>query len=248
MKQIAIILLVLFLVNKSFSQMGLGQPVSFSSLAGGTYNPGTHNGNNSNKWVTDRSNDELSPSEIANYHSLFDATHPGHIILGEATTTYNCQGYSFGLAQGTNQYNICWTEDLCQGAYTLVTIPQKGDIAVMRHNNQTQTDSPHSAIVYSQDTLISKWGELPLTKHHKDSVINLSGLGVDLFYTYYRRVINTNDRIHGPATFNGTGTYYFDHNDKASTFSCTWSVEPAAMFQNASGSGTTASLSYATPY
>lgn len=95
MKQIAIILLVLFLVNKSFSQMGLGQPVSFSSLAGGTYNPGTHNGNNSNKWVTDRSNDELSPSEIANYHSLFDATHPGHIILGEATTTYNCQGYYF---------------------------------------------------------------------------------------------------------------------------------------------------------
>ena len=248
MKQIAIFLLILFSAHNSFSQIVFGQPVNFSSLAGATYNPGTYNGNYSDMWVTDGSNDEFSPSEIANFHSLYDAIHPGHIILGEATKTYNCHGYSFGLTQGTNPYNIYWMEDLCQGAYALVTIPQKGDIAVLRHDNNYQTDSPHSAIVYNQDTLISKWGVFPLTKHHKDSLIGIFGLGTEYVYTYYRRVINTNDRIYGPATFNGTGSYVFNHNDNSNIFSCSWSVEPAAMFQNASGSGTTASLSYATPF
>lgn len=247
-KTIILWLLLLLLTCNLFSQIGSGQSVSFSTIAGEAYNPGTHDNNNSIYWVTDRTNEELSPSQILNYHVLFETIHPGHIILDEATTTYNCQGYSFGMVQGTNPYNIYWTEDLCQSSFVSVTTPQKGDIAVMRHYNSNQIDSPHSAWVYDQDTLISKWGDFPLTKHHKDSVINLPGYGTDLYYTYYRRVINTNDRIYGPAVFNGMGTYYFDHNDKSNNFSCTWSVEPAAMFQVSSGTGTTANLNYATPF
>ncbi len=108
-------------------------------------------------------------------------------------------------------------------------------------------DSPHSAIVFNQDTVISKWGELPLTKHHKDSVIDIIAFeNGDAHYTYYRRVVNTNSMISGLSTFNGTGTYIFSPNVTPAT--CTWSVEPADMFQNASGTGYTANLSYATPF
>lgn len=71
-------------------------------------------------------------------------------------------------------------------------------------------------------------------------------LGVATHYVYYRRLINTNSMISGSPTFNGTGTYIFSPNVTPAT--CTWSVEPADMFQNASGTGYTANLSYATPF
>lgn len=247
MKRIVLLCALLMAFNLN-AQIPFGNPVYFSALNGAVYNPGTHDNQYYTNLVTDRSNEEWSFQERLFLNRDFGDTHPGHIILDEATVTYNCHGYTFGITQGSDRYNISWRSDLCHNAFELVVIPQPGDIAVMRYNNG-EVDSPHSAIVYDQDTLISKWGELPLTKHHKDSVIRVAAYEMgNAHYTYYRRVINTNDRIYGPATFNGTGTYYFDHNDKASTFSCTWSVEPAAMFQNASGSGTTASLSYATPF
>lgn len=117
----------------------------------------------------------------------------------------------------------------------------------MRYTNPTQPDSPHSGIVYSQDTLISKWGDNPLTKHHIDSVINVLAYGTgQAYYTFYRRV--TNNTIYGPSSINGSGTYQFVPNSDSALVTCTWSVEPAAMFQNASGLGTTAYLSYATPF
>lgn len=247
MKRIVLLCALLMAFNLN-AQIPFGNPVYFSALNGAVYNPGTHDNQYYTNLVTDRSNEEWSFQERLFLNRDFGDTHPGHIILDEATVTYNCHGYTFGITQGSDRYNISWRSGLCHNAFELVVIPQPGDIAVMRYNNG-EVDSPHSAIVYDQDTLISKWGELPLTKHHKDSVIRVAAYEMgNAHYTYYRRVINTNDRIHGPATFNGTGTYYFDHNDKASAFSCTWSVEPAAMFQNASGSGTTASLSYATPF
>ncbi len=125
--------------------------------------------------------------------------------------------------------------------------PEKDDIAVIRtiDNNQFVPASIHSSIVVNEDTLISKWGNGALTKHHKNDVIGISQLGTVNVYTYYRRVINTNSMISGPSSINGSGTYTFTPN--VTPTNCTWSVEPAAMFQNASGSGTTAYLSYATP-
>lgn len=226
--------------------MAFGIPVDFYSLNNAIYNPGIHDDYYSNMWVTDRSNEELSGPEKAFLDGSFEDNHPGHIILGEATVTYNCHGYTFGVIQGTDRYNISWRADLCNGAFVLVNTPQAGDIALMRYDSGVP-DSPHSAIVFNQDTVISKWGELPLTKHHKDSVIDIIAFeNGDAHYTYYRRVVNTNSMISGLSTFNGTGTYIFSPNVTPAT--CTWSVEPADMFQNASGTGYTANLSYATPF
>ena len=191
MKKLIIIILILLSAYSAQAQMAFGIPVDFSSLNGTVYNPGTHDSNYSNMWVTDRTNDELSSSEIANYNWMIEEYHPGHIILGDATSTYNCHGYTFGIVQGTDTCNISWSADLCNNAFEIVATPQPGDIAVMRYDNGA-TDSPHSGIVYDQDTLISKWGKFPFTKHHKDSVILITAYEMGLaHYTYYRRVINT---------------------------------------------------------
>ena len=100
----------------------------------------------------------------------------------------------------------------------------------------------HSAFVYNQDTLISKWGRGPLTKHH----IDIYGYDTCIeYYTYYRKIVYTNN-IAGTSSFHGNGTYNFCLNFTVS--SCSWSVEPAAMFQTASGTGSVAQLSYATPF
>ena len=72
------------------------------------------------------------------------------------------------------------------------------------------------------------------------------GLGLSSHYVYYRRIINTPNQITGPYTFNGTGVFEF-YPSMLST-NCTWSVEPAAMFQVSSGSGYIANLNYKTPF
>ena len=253
MKRILIIVTALF-TNTAIAQLVNGTPFNYCTLNGDQYNPGTHpEGGLSyyhNMWVTTNEDDALSNSEVIYLRESFLDNYPNHTILSDSTVSYNCHGYSFSVSQGGDICNICWFDEFCRHSFEPIMTPQKGDVAVIREIAQVNgyvLGSIHSSIVVNQDTMISKWGIGCLTKHHKNDVVNIV-LGTEYVYTYYRRVINTNDRIHGPATFNGTGTYYFDHNDKASTFSCTWSVEPAAMFQNASGSGTTASLSYATPY
>ena len=246
MKRIIILTWILLSVSYLRAQLAFGIPVSFSSLNSEVYNPGVHNDLPSNMWVTDRTNEELSFSEKTYLYRDFGDIHPGHIILDEATVTYNCHGYTFGLVQGTDRYNISWSADLCNDAFDIVTVPQTGDIAVMRYNNG-QVDSPHSAIVYNQDTLISKWGELPLTKHHKDSVIGIAAFEMgNAHYTYYRRVINT--QLTGPDIIDGSGTYIFTPTPNINLASCTWNVEPADMFQTASGTGYTANLTYKTPF
>ena len=246
MKKLIIIICILLSAYSLQAQMAFGIPVDFSSLDGAVYNPGTHESYYSDMWVTDRTNDELSSSELAYLNYSIEENHSGHIILDYATATYNCHGYTFGIIQGTDKYNISWRADLCTNSFILVTTPQAGDIAVMRYNNG-ESDSPHSALVFSQDTLISKWGYFPLTKHHKDSVLFINAYETgQAQYTYYRRVTNTNSMISGPSSINGSGTYTFTPN--VTPTNCTWSVEPAEMFQVSSGSGYTANLCYKTPF
>ena len=75
----------------------------------------------------------------------------------------------------------------------------------------------------------------------------MMGLGVSSHYVYYRRIINTPINISGPYVFNGTGTFIF-YPDYLNITSCSWSVEPADMFQVSSGTGDIANLSYKTPF
>jgi hypothetical protein len=142
-----------------------------------------------------------------------------------------------------------WFEELCDGGFIEIADTNNlryGDIAVVRdkeniNSNTYKAGSIHSSVVVNQDTLISKWGEGPLTKHHKYDLINVDGFdnGVAV-YTYYRRVANT--EINGPDAFNGNGSYTFVPNVTPS--SCMWYIEPFTMFQQASNFGQTASPSY----
>ena len=254
MKKRLLLILTTFVTITSYAQIGFGTSFNFCSFNGVQYNPGWHpeggpNNNYNDKWVTTYEDEDLSECEKLFLLMNLRDEYPGHTILGPATMSYNCHGYSHSIYQGGDTCNVTWYPELCINCFTLVQTPQPGDIAVVRdYTNYTHTEyellSQHSSIVVNQDTLISKWGMGLLTKHHKDDVIGFTGLAMgSAVYTYYHLVIN-ND-IQGPSVFNGTGTYTFDY-DVAPT-SCTWSVEPAAMFQTASGSGYTANLSYATP-
>ena len=152
--------------------------------------------------------------------------------------------------------HITWRENLCSfngsSVKSYVEICESearpGDIVTAVDATGVDLYSPHSSIVWNEDTLISKLYNEPLFKHHKNDPW-LSGqisLGVSSHYVYYRRVINTSAQIAGPSIIDGSGAYTFTPNVMPTT--CSWSVEPAAMFQNASGTGCTANLSYATPF
>lgn len=114
MKKLFFVIWISLSVYHLQAQMAFGIPVDFYSLNNAIYNPGIHDDYYSNMWVTDRSNEELSGPEKAFLDGSFEDNHPGHIILGEATVTYNCHGYTFGVIQGTDRYNISWRADLCK--------------------------------------------------------------------------------------------------------------------------------------
>ncbi len=253
MKKNLFIIILSILSSSSYAQLVDGLPFNFSSLNGIQYNPGYHpleeNPSFSNMWVAIREEEDLSKSERVFLQTCFEEDYPGHTILAPPTISYNCHGYSHSISQGGDVCNVCWSSELCNNGFVLVQTPEKGDIAVIRtiENNQFEPASIHSSIVVNEDTLISKWGEDALTKHHKNDVIGIGQLGTVNVYTYYRRVINTPNNISGPYVFNGTGSFIF-YPDYLNITSCSWSVEPAAMFQVSSGTGYTANLSYKTPF
>ncbi len=252
MRKIPLILFVLLSVNV-YAQLD-GVPYNYCTLSGIVYNPGEHGYDEDNliyndKWVVTKSDEDYTRYEKAFISERFNDDYSNHTIIGDPTVSYNCHGYSFGIYQGTIPCKITWFEELCNDAFVEITDTnnlQYGDIAVVRHyadyaHTVFRLDSEHSSIVINRDTLISKWGDGPLTKHYKYNVINMNGIAMgSSVYTYYRRVANT--QINGADTFNGNGTYTFAPNVEIE--SCTWSVEPAAMFQQSSGSGTIANLSY----
>lgn len=201
-------------------------------------------------------NEEFSIQEAANCTALFQEMHPDCIVIEPSSKLYNCHGFAYSVFQGGEKLIIEWNNDLCSynnsNIESFVQIPvnsvQPGDIATIINPNDNGTYSIHSSIVVNEDTLISKWGNQPLFKHYKYApwIVQETHLGIDTYYVYYRRNINPSNQISGPYIFNGTGIYTFYPDILVS--SCTWSVEPAAMFQVSSGTGYTANLSYKTPF
>lgn len=225
-----------------------GDPFYFCALNSSCYN-------NTDRLVTSIDTD-YSREVALLYTELFMNAHPGFELLAPASLLYNCHGFAYSVYQGGDTLEIGWTENLCSTNGTTIEsyieIPEtqvvRGDIATIIDDDSNPLVSRHSSIVWNSDTMISKWNNDPLFKHYKyDSwIANETGLGTASHYVYYRRIINTPNQISGPYTFNGTGVFEFYPSIPLS--SCTWNVEPAEMFQNASGSGTTAYLSYATPF
>ncbi len=85
-------------------------------------------------------------------------------LLDEATRSYNCHGYAWYVSEvGDNVWistpndDKFWDDD---GGYIQTLWHEKAKISF-------PTTADHSAIACShQDTMISKWGQYPLFKHH----------------------------------------------------------------------------------
>ena len=241
MKKILIILFIFSYSNHLIAQIMVGEPYYFCALNGSCYN-------DNDRRVTIEDN-EYTHEEIIHLTEQFQNAHPEFEIIEPTSMRYNCHGYAYSVFQGGEKLWIQWEEDICNDNgteyYSYVIIPENeakyGDIATII-DTTVDNYSPHSCIVYNNDTLISKFAYTPLFKHHKHDpwITQETGINSSSVYTYYRRVANT--QINGSDTFNGNGTYTFAPNVEIE--SCTWSVEPVAMFQQSSGSGTIANLSY----
>ena len=244
-----ILLILAFYQNKTTAQLPPSTNYYFCALNGTCFNE-ANNDNPSVSLILE----EYSPQEMLAHTISFMIAHPQYTLVAPASQLYNCHGYAYSVFQGGEKLKIDWDDRICSfngsGTESYVQINnnliQAGDIATIVDPNDNGTYSIHSSIVVNSDTVISKWGHAPLFKHHKNDswIASHTGLGISTQYVYYRRVIN--NEILGPSTFNGTGTYTFNY-DVLPT-SCTWSVEPAAMFQVSSGTGYTANLSYKTPF
>lgn len=249
---VTIVLLVLvFCHNKTNAQIPPSVNYHFCALNGTCYN----DANNNNPRVS-LILEEYSPQQIIDHTEAFMEMHPQYTLVAPASQLYNCHGFAYSVFQGGEKLKIDWYEELCSyngsGTKSYIEIDeseaQPGDIVTAVEENWGIFTSRHSAIYVNEDTLLSKLGFEPLFKHHKnDPWLNgLMGLGLSSHYVYYRRIINTPNQITGPYTFNGTGVFEF-YPSMLST-NCTWSVEPAAMFQVSSGSGYIANLNYKTPF
>lgn len=249
-----VLLILVFYHNKTNAQLPPSTNYYFCALNGTCYNDA--NNNNPRVYLI---LEEYSPQQIIDHTESFMEIHPGYTLVAPASQLYNCHGFAYSVFQGGEKLKIDWYEELCSynGSNTNTksyieideSDAQPGDIVTAVEENWGILTSRHSAIYINEDTLLSKWGFEPLFKHHKNDPWISGQIGLTnnvSHYVYYRRVINTNSMVSGPSTFNGTGTYTFSPN--VTPTNCTWSVEPAAMFQISSGTGHTANLSYKTPF
>lgn len=251
MKRISIIIALFIFCNSitCAQDIMVGEPYYFCAMNGSCYNDVP------NRMVT-RVDVDFSPEYASFLTQQFLLMHSGCTIIEPSSKLYNCHGYAYSVYQSGLPLQIGWKENLCSYNGTSIASYiqieesqiQKGDIATIIEDNYYPLQSRHSAIVWNNDTMISKLNDEPLFKHHKYEswFAEMMGLGVSSHYVYYRRVINTPDDISGPSIFNGTGTYTFTPD--VTPTNCTWSIEPAAMFQVSSGTGYTANLSYKTPF
>lgn len=234
----------------SLAQNRVDMPYYFCAMNGTCFNLPP------NGWVRSE-NEEFDPEDIIDITNEFITNHPDFTVLDSASKLYNCHGYAYSVYQGGEKLIIQWKESLCSFnggvAPSYIQINenqiQPGDVATIINPDDNGAYSIHSSIVVNEDTLISKFYETPLFKHHKYApwIVQATNLGNNgIHYVYYRRVINTSAQIAGPNIIDGSGTYTFTPN--VTPTACSWSVEPAAMFQNATGTGNTANLSYATPF
>ena len=86
-------------------------------------------------------------------------------FISEATRSYNCHGYAWHVSEGQDNVWINTPNDdkyWTQGSYKETSSQNNAKVAFVE-------SADHSAIRTSHpDTLISKWGQAPKFKHHKN--------------------------------------------------------------------------------
>lgn len=120
----------------------------------------------------------FSEAEKADHRRSILETYPRTEILDESTWAYNCHAYAWHMVEGGS---AIWMYDpdyyTMDGSYINTT---KSEAKKVRY-----IDGDHSTITTNQtDILISKWGALPLVKHHRTNCMYYSN---ESDIKYYKR-------------------------------------------------------------
>ena len=105
-------------------------------------------------------------ADIAEAKKDIQDYYPNAVIVGDGTCTYNCHAYAWWVSEGGEKYWINNIDDgvnnlsnfISDGTYQQTSTPVNGDKVLYLSDD-------HSAIVYSNDTFISKWGRSALVRH-----------------------------------------------------------------------------------
>ena len=105
----------------------------------------------------------LSPDDIAEYNEYVETTYPLATRLSDATSTYNCHGYTWHMSEGGFTAWIGLTTTTAEDIYW-----QDGSYSGTSATSATKVSysGNHSAITTSSTLIFrSKWGSLPLMEH-----------------------------------------------------------------------------------
>jgi len=129
--------------------------------------------------------DEMSDAEIAYWNWYVEEYYPNAERLSDASRTYNCHAYAWHVSEGGNKVWIGLFSSTAEDIYW-----NDGSYDQMSsETNATKVSysGNHSAITTSQSGIyISKWGALPLMRHHK----NYCPEGYGSPSRYYRRSVD----------------------------------------------------------
>ncbi|MCD6169525.1 MAG: hypothetical protein J7J76_03105 [Candidatus Latescibacteria bacterium] len=129
--------------------------------------------------------DEMSAEDIAYWNWYVEEYYPNATRLSDASRTYNCHGYAWHVSEGGNKvwigYSTTTAEDIYWNDGSYDEMPSETNATKVSYSGN------HSAITTSQSAIyISKWGALPLMRHHKNYCPGCYGSPSK----YYRRSVD----------------------------------------------------------
>ncbi len=171
--------------------------------------------------------DDYTTYEADSIDDSFLADYAGAILIGSSSRRYNCHGYAWTLIEGGDAVWINGLYDSTYYEYGLLpywigenasyietqNISEATKIVYEISQQTNQID--HSAIPTSDsDTVISKWGDGPLMKHH---VENCQWKFSQYTPRFYKLIV---DNISGPSLVCDQTNYTF--NPLTSTTDVSW--------------------------
>lgn len=148
---------------------------------------------------------ELSEKDKNDIRNHIVSTYPRAIILGEATTTYNCHAYAWYMREGNSKK--IWLNPDGVSAMGTLRLPPVEDGSYTRTNTAPgrkivyydNTGAAHSGVVYANTGwVVSKWGAWCLMRHM------ISDCPYD---SHDVRYYKSNLKISGPTSLERKGQY-----------------------------------------
>lgn len=133
--------------------------VNLSAQTNYTYTP-----QGSTVELADNSEQTITNDERTTLRNYYSTVYPRAIILDDMTYTYNCHAYAWHMKEGGE---TCWmpypSYYMTDGSYTQVHSHNPHATKVFYANSISEA---HSAVVSTNNMLISKWGYHFLMKHY----------------------------------------------------------------------------------